>query len=93
MKLPSIEQSKIQKQTPLIKEKYKIVLDEKTKNATLVKNDGTVISEYSFKRLITDEFTFEEFKKDIDKFNKTLSVMDEFDDIKSLSKAISLHNF
>ncbi len=71
----------------------KIVLDEKTKNATLVKNDGTVISEYSFKRLITDEFTFEEFKKDIDNFNKTLSVMDEFDDIKSLSKAISLHNF
>ena len=38
MKLPSIEQSKIQKQTPLIKEKYKIVLEEKNTSPAFKSN-------------------------------------------------------
>ena len=50
----------------------KIILDEVKKDGVLVKNDGTEISRYSYKNLISKDFTFEEFQKDIDGFNVTL---------------------
>ena len=71
----------------------KIILDENKKDGVLVKNDGTEVSRYSYKNLITDDFTFEDFKKDIDGFNITLSQQEEFDDIKELNKYLKIHNF
>lgn len=71
----------------------KIVLDEVKKDGVLVKNDGTEISRYSYKNLINEEFTFEDFKKDIDGFNVTLGQQEEFDDIKELSTYLKIHNF
>lgn len=71
----------------------KIVLDELKKDGVLVKNDGTEISRYSYKNLINEEFTFEDFKRDIDGFNVTLSQQEEFDDIKELSTYLKIHNF
>ena len=44
----------------------KILIDEVKKEGVLVKNDGTEISRYSYKNLIDEEFTLEDFKKDID---------------------------
>ena len=71
----------------------KIVLDEVKKDCALIKNDGTEVSRYSYKNLISEEFTLDEFKKDIEGFNKTLSMQEEFDDIKELSKYIKIHNW
>ena len=71
----------------------KIILDEVKKDGVLIKNDGTEISRYSYKNLISDEFTFEDFKKDIDGFNITLGQQEEFDDIKELSQYLKIHNF
>jgi hypothetical protein len=71
----------------------KIILDEVKKDGVLVKNDGTEISRYSYKNLVNDDFTFEEFKKDIDGFNVTLGQQEEFDDIKEMSKYLKIHNF
>ena len=71
----------------------KIVLDEVKKDGVLVKNDGTEVSRYSYKNLINEEFTFEDFKKDIDGFNVTLGQQEEFDDIKELSTYLKIHNF
>ena len=71
----------------------KVILDEAKKDGVLVKNDGTEISRYSFKNLIKDGFTFEEFKKDIEGFNVTLGQQEEFDDIKELTHSIKIHNW
>ena len=45
----------------------RIILDEVRKEGVLVKSDGTEISRYPYKNLINEEFTLEEFKKDITK--------------------------
>jgi len=71
----------------------KINLDETRKEAILVKNDGTEISRYSYKNLVNGNFKFEEFKKDIDGFNQTLGTQEEFDNIKDLSRVVSLHTW
>ena len=65
----------------------KIVLDEKTKKAELIKSDGTIISTYSYKNM-----THPTFKADIDKLNKELESVDDFDDIRDLSRIVNLHN-
>lgn len=71
----------------------KILIDEVRKEGVLVKNDGTEISRYSYKNLVNDTFTFEEFKKDIEGFNVTLGMQEEFDNIKELSHSIKIHNW
>ena len=70
-----------------------IILDEIRKEGILVKKDGTEISRYSYKNLITKDFTFDQFKKDIDSFNTTLETQDEFDNIKELSRVVNLHTW
>lgn len=71
----------------------KIIIDEKRKEAILIKKDGTEISRYSYKNLVNNTFTFEEFKKDIDSFNVTLGMQEEFDNIKDMSRIVSLHTW
>lgn len=71
----------------------KIVLDEAKKLCVLQKNDGTIISTYSYKNLITDTYTIENLRKDNDDFNTTLSQQEEFDDIKDLRPIIAIHDF
>jgi len=71
----------------------KIVLDEIKKDGVLLKKDGTEVSRYSYKNLLNDEFTLEDLKKDIDGFNETLGQQEEFDDIKTLSDYIKIHNW
>lgn len=70
-----------------------IILDEIRKEGILIKKDGTEISRYSYKNLITKDFTFDQFKKDIDSFNTTLETQDEFDNIKELSRVVNLHTW
>ena len=71
----------------------KIILDEVKKDGVLVKEDGTEVSRYSYKNLIKDGFTFEEFKKDIEEFNVTLGQQEEFDDIKELARVNTIHSW
>lgn len=71
----------------------KILIDEIKKDGVLVKNDGTEISRYSYKNLIDEEFTLEDFKKDIESFNITLGQQEEFDNIKELSNSLKIHNW
>ena len=71
----------------------KIILDEASKEGVLLKNDGTEVSRYSYKNLVNDQYTFEDFKNDIDKFNVTLGQQKEFDNIKELSNAIKIHSW
>lgn len=71
----------------------RIILDEMRKEGVLVKSDGTEISRYPYKNLINEEFTLEEFKTDIERFNITLGQQEDFDNIKDLSVAINLHNW
>jgi len=71
----------------------KIILDENKKEGVLVKNDGTEVSRYPYKNLISDDFTFEEFKKDIYGFNQTLAKQEEFDNIRGMAKSVTIHNF
>ena len=71
----------------------KIILDEVKKEGVLVKKDGTEVSRYSYKNLITEEFTVEDLRKDIDGFNVTLGQQEEFDDIKKLADYIKIHNW
>ena len=71
----------------------KILIDEVKKEGVLVKNDGTEISRYSYKNLIDEEFTLEDFKKDIESFNITLGQQEEFDNIKELSNSLKIHNW
>lgn len=71
----------------------KIILDEVKKEGVLVKNDGTEISRYPYKNLISEELSIEELREEIRSFNTTLEQQEEFDDIKELSVAINLHNW
>jgi hypothetical protein len=71
----------------------KIILDEVTKEGKLVKADGTVISSYSFRNLVNDEFTIDDLKRDIEKFNVTLGQQAEFDNIKDLANVVTIHNW
>lgn len=71
----------------------KIIIDEVKKEGILVKKDGTEISRYSYKNLLDENFTLEDFKKDIENFNVTLGQQEEFDDIKGLSNSLKLHNW
>lgn len=71
----------------------KIILDETLKEGVLVKKDGTEISRYSYKNLIKGDYTFEEFKEEIDNFNTTLEQQEEFDNIKDLAVAVKIHNW
>ena len=71
----------------------KIIIDEVKKDGVLIKNDGTEISRYSYKNLIDEEFTLEDFKKDIENFNVTLGQQEEFDNIKELSNSLKIHNW
>ena len=71
----------------------KIILDEIKKEGILLKDDGTEVSRYSYKGILKDGFTFEELQREIDSFNKTLAMQEEFDNIKELSKYIKIHNW
>lgn len=71
----------------------KIILDETLKEGVLVKKDGTEVSRYSYKNLIKGDYTFEEFKEEIDNFNTTLEQQEEFDNIKDLAVAVKIHNW
>ena len=71
----------------------KIILDEVKKDGVLVKNDGTEISRYSYKNLISKDFTFEEFNKNIAGFNVTLGKKEKFDDIKELGNGVKIPTF
>ena len=69
----------------------KIILDLVKKDGVLVKKDGTEVSRYSFKNLLKEDFTLEEFQQDIDGFNVTLSQQEDFDNIKKLYEFIKIH--
>lgn len=71
----------------------KIIVDQINKLLKLVKNDGTIISTYSYKNVVNDDFTIDDLIEENSKFNKTLEQFDEFDNIADLSKVINLHNF
>jgi len=71
----------------------KILIDEIKKELQLVKNDGTVISTYSYKNVITEDFTLEDLKRNNEDFNKTLAQQEEFDSIKDLAPILKIHNF
>jgi hypothetical protein len=71
----------------------KIIIDEVKKDGVLVKNDGTEISRYPYKNLIDEEFTLEDFKKEIENFNITVGQQEEFDNIKELAKSSKIHNW
>ena len=67
----------------------KIVLNKQTKMAELTKRDGTIISTYSYKNMITggDKYASEaDFEKDINEFNDYLADKDDFDDIRGLTQ-------
>ena len=72
----------------------KVILDENKQIASLVKNDGTVVSENTFKNLIKNKCSLEYFKEKVNAFNEqTLLKQEEFDNIEELSKYIQIHNF
>ena len=71
----------------------KIVLDEVKKDGVLLKEDGTEVSRYSYKNLLSEDFTVEDLKKDLEGFNVTLGQQEEFDDIKKLASYIKIHNW
>lgn len=74
----------------------KIILDTNKKDGVLIKEaNGEVkeVSRYSYKNLITEDFTIEQLQKDIDGFNKTLAQQEDFDDIKKMSDYLKIHNF
>lgn len=71
----------------------KIILDEVKKEGVLMKNDGTEVSRYSYKNLVNGEFTLEELKEELRKFNVTLGQQEEFDNIKELSHAVKIHSW
>lgn len=70
-----------------------IKLDNNKKLASLVKKDGTVISTYSFKRVLSDTFTYEILEAEINRFNTFLEKQEEFDNIKGLSQYVNLFDF
>ena len=76
-----------------MEQSMKIILDEILKEGVLIKKDGTEISRYSYKNLVKGDYTFEEFKEEIDNFNTTLEQQEEFDNIKDLAVAVKIHNW
>lgn len=70
-----------------------IIIDKARKDLVLLKKDGTEISRYSYKNVLADNFTEDDLKKDIDGFNKTLAMQEEFDDIKKLAEYNKIHNW
>ena len=71
----------------------KIILDEVKKEGVLIKNDGTEVSRYPYKGVLSEDFTLEDLKKDLEGFNITLGRQEEFDNIKELSTVIKIHNW
>lgn len=71
----------------------KIIIDEIKKDGVLIRDNGIEVSRYSYKNLLDEEFTLEDFKKDIESFNVTLSQQEEFDNIKELSNSLKIHNW
>lgn len=71
----------------------RITVNEDTKELNLVKEDGTVISTYSYKNVIKDDFTVEDMKADLESFNVTLARQPEFDNIKDLAPVLKIHNW
>lgn len=74
----------------------KIILDTNKKDGVLVKENGSEVKEisrYSYKNLITEDFTVEDLQKDIDGFNETLAQQEDFDDIRKMSDYLKIHNF
>lgn len=73
----------------------KIIVDEIKKELRLVKKDGTIISDYSYKKALEgkDALTIEELKEDIAGFNETLEQQEEFDNIKDLLPILKIHNW
>lgn len=71
-----------------------IRINEVKKELELVKNDGTVISTYSYKNVVNDtDFTMEDLKRNNESFNETLAKYPEFDSIKDLAPVLKTHNF
>ena len=70
-----------------------IIIDKARKDLVLLKRDGTEISRYSYKNVLANNFTEDDLKKDIDGFNKTLAMQEEFDDIKKLAEYNKIHNW
>lgn len=70
-----------------------IEVDEIKRELVLHKEDGTIVSSYSFNASLDDEFTIEDLKRDINDFNETLKTQPEFDNIKDLGRVIKLHKF
>ena len=71
----------------------KIILDEVKKEGVLITNEGKEISRYSYKNLVNDDFTIDELKNDIEKFNGTLELHPDFNNIKELANIVSIHNW
>lgn len=71
----------------------KIILDEVKKEGVLIKKDGKEIARYTYKNLIDDSYTLDDFKKDLEGFNETLGMQEEFDNIKEMSTSINIHNW
>lgn len=71
----------------------KIELDETLKLAKLVKKDGKVISTYSYKNIQKDNFTYNDFKIEIERFNNFLEKQKDFDSIKELSQYVNAFDF
>lgn len=70
-----------------------IILDEIRKDAILINKDHKEISRYSFKNLVNKEYSINEFKADIEEFNKTLRQQEEFGDIKGLADCIKIYKW
>ena len=71
----------------------RIILDEVKKEGVLIKKDGKEIARYTYKNLIDDSYTLDDFKKDLEGFNETLGMQEEFDNIKEMSTSINIHNW
>ena len=71
----------------------KIELDENMRLAKLVKKDGKVISTYSYKNVQKENFTYQDFKKEIEAFNEFLEKQEDFDNIKDLLPYVNAFDF
>lgn len=71
----------------------KIILDEIKKEGVLIKKDGKEIARYTYKNLIDDSYTLDDFKKDLEGFNETLGMQEDFDNIKEMNTSINIHNW
>lgn len=71
----------------------KIILDKTKYIAKLINREGKIISEYPYKKIKTDTFTYEDFEKNINEFNEYLEKQPEFDNIKDLLPYVNLFDF